>query len=184
MATFDPAFEYLMENEDATRSGAITDNPKTGEYSKFGISLKTCAALKMCDADEKSYIDDLTIDRARDFYRIYFWMPLHLENLSQSIATKLLDMSVNMGSTRAVKIAQAAANALGATLSPDGIIGWQTLAALNVCREHQLMLELTAESLQFYRRLVDSDPDKYGPDWEGWKARAERIPPAYVGVKA
>ncbi len=171
MANFDLAFAFLMGNE----GEKLLDDPKTGEYSRFGITLATASGFKLCAPDDRSFIDDLTVDRAKDFYLDYFWKPMKLDNLRvQAVADKILDMGVNMGPTQAAKIVQRACAALGGRLAVDGVLGYGTVIVINVRDGNQLLLELRAESLQFYRDLVTGNPDKYEKYWEDWKERAEK----------
>lgn len=170
MAAFDPAFEALMSNEGTD----ITIDLQTREHSRFGITLKTAAGLGLCKPDDTAFIDGLSLDRAKDFYLDRYWRPLNLDKLDQAIATKFLDMVVNMGGQRAVSIVQRACNALGARINEDGFFGMHTLQAIRNLNADQLLLELRAESLQFYRNLVDGDPGKYAKYWDGWKERAEK----------
>ena len=85
-------------------------------------------------------------------------------------------MAVNMGESQALKLTQRACNALGSTVSPDGLMGYVTLTAINTRDASQLVMELCAECVSFYRALVNKDPDKYEPFWESWKARGEKRP--------
>lgn len=171
MASFDQAFVYLYGNEGSD----LYKDARTGEYSRFGVTLKTAAALGLCAPGDRSFIEGLTEDRAKEIYLDHFWAPAKLSSIrEQAVANKLLDMVVNMGPGQAVKLLQRALNALGATLSPDGLLGYQTLAAANAADGYQLLTELRATALQFYRNLVDQHPDLYANDWEGWKARAEK----------
>jgi lysozyme family protein len=149
----------------------LLDDPKTGEYSRYGITLQTAAALKLCQPGDKSFIDF-----AKAFYFDHFWVPLRLTVIfDQGVASKLLDMAVNMGQHEAVLIAQRACNALAPpTVVMDGRMGPGTITAINGHDGHEMLLELRAESLQFYRELVTKDPDKYEKYWEDWKERAEK----------
>lgn len=171
MADFDSAVEKLLEIE----SPKLLDDPKTGEYSRFGVTLKTAAGLGLCMKDDRSYIDNLTPERATAFYRAAFWMPLRLDEVHDAlVATKLLDMAVNMGMSRAVKIAQIACREMGQQIAVDGLVGERTIAAINACAADTLLCELRSFSRAFYMELVQKDPAKYAKYWEGWKARAAR----------
>jgi len=175
LASFDPAFDFLMSNEDPTRSGKVLDDPRTGEYSRFGITLKTAALLGLCRSGDKSWIDQLTEGRARSFYFSLFWETAPLERIvSQDIASKIFDMAVNMCPRRAAIITQRVCKALGRSLAIDGVLGVKTVNAINAVDSHQLRLELRAESVQYYANLVASDPGKYAKYFDGWKERAEK----------
>jgi hypothetical protein len=53
-------------------------------------------------------------------------------------------------------------------------MGPRTIAAINACAPHALLLELRAESLVFYYTLVKKNPVVYEKYWAAWKARAEK----------
>jgi lysozyme family protein len=170
MAKFDQAAAFVLANE-----GKALNDHATGEYSRCGITLALAVALKLCAPGEQSFIDQMTPARATEIYFDAFWRPLKLDAVFfASIGAKILDMAVNMGAPEAVTLAQRACNGLGATLSPDGAMGYMTLTALNKCEEFQLLTELRAESIAFYRKLVDKNPAKYAKYWDGWKERAEK----------
>ena len=173
MATIEAAIGYVLVNE----GGALNANPKTGEYSKYGITLKLAVAVGVCAPGDKAYIENLNVQSATAFYEAHVWPGLKLFAISnQNVATKIFDMAVNMGESQALKLTQRACNALGSTVSPDGLMGYVTLTAINTRDASQLVMELCAECVSFYRALVNKDPDKYEPFWESWKARGEKRP--------
>ena len=172
MAEFAPAIAFVLGNEGT----ALLADPHTGEYSRYGITLSSAVSLGLCAAEDRAFIESMTAERAQQIYLDHWWTPLQLDQVAnQAIATKLLDMAVNMGRRRGIYVAQLACNWLGgATLALDGAMGPHTLAAINGLDPGELLLELRAESLSFYRRLVATDPGKYAKYWESWKARAEK----------
>lgn len=73
-------------------------------------------------------------DTAKRFYRQEFWSPLRLDEVhDQDVAFEVFDIAVNMGKRRAVSFAQLNHNMVtrGNPIAVDGIIGPQTLQALN-----------------------------------------------------
>lgn len=173
MANFESAIGYVLVNEG---SKLLDRRATTGEYSKYGISLKLASALGLCASDDYAYIDNLNVQSATEFYHMDVWIPLLDQIAAQSVATKIFDMIVNMGQREAITLAQRACTALGATVKADGLAGYMTLTAINTCNAGQLVLELCAECVAFYKALVDKDPAKYQQDWESWKARGEKRP--------
>lgn len=171
MSTFDAAIDFVLDNEGT----AILDDPKNGEYSRYGITLKTAAALKLCAPDDHAFIQGMTADQAKDIYRRFWWDALQLGQVKDvRISTKILDMAVNMGSPEAVKLAQSACGTVGAYEIPrDGVMGPKTIAAINACAPYALLLELRAEALVFYDTLVRKNPMK-AKYWAAWKTRAEK----------
>ncbi len=170
MARFETSCDYVLANE----GGKLYSDAATGEYSKYGITLKLAVQVGACAAGDRAFIENLNVVSAMEFYRKYLWR--YDSILDQAVADKFFDMVVNMGAPRATKLAQRACNALGATLTPDGIFGYQTLMAINARAAQQLVLELCAESVAFYKDLVEKDPAKYGRNWDGWKERGEKRP--------
>ena len=172
MATFYAAIGYVLTNE----GGALNNNPKTGEYSKYGITLKLAVAVGACADGDCAYICNLNVQSATAFYAAHVWLALLDGVRNQAVATKILDMIVNMGAPEAVVLAQRACNALGATISTDGHLGYATLTAINMRDAAELALELCAECVTFYTALVAKDPAKYSGFWNEWKARGEKRP--------
>ncbi len=173
MADFLTAMRFVQGNE----GSKLLDDPKTGEYSRFGITLATASGYGLCAPDDRDFILHLTQEKADAIYLEHFWTPLRLSDVnSQSVATKLLDMGVNMGSYRAVRICQQALNAIvaGGTLKEDGQMGPATVNTINCIIGVEVLLELRAKSLEFYQSLVKASPDKYAKYWETWKARATK----------
>lgn len=123
MAEFNQAIEYVLENE-----GGLVDNSKDhGGITNFGITLPMLQSYrnKQCsDADIRS----LSQDEAKRLYESLFWDRLHISGLSQPIATAILDTAVNQGQVVAIKLAQ---HCLGTNILPDGIMGVETLNALD-----------------------------------------------------
>lgn len=171
MANFDQAFTILIEQREGVD---LFVDRQTGEYSKFGITLKTASALGYCKEGDRKWIENLTLAQAKDFYFREFWTPLLMEAVrDQAVANKIFDMAVNEGHEQATVLAQRALNGLGATLTPDGRMGPFTLAAINRADPHQLLLELRAECCAFYDRLIRQHSEKYAKYRDNWRKRAE-----------
>src|SRR5690606_38194878 len=73
-----------------------------------------------------------------------------------AVATKVFDMSVNMGPATAHKILQKALNFLGHTLVVDGILGTKTLGAVNCTDPARLLQTLKWHCAEHYYRLAES----------------------------
>ena len=119
-------FRALMDLEgwDAT-----TNHPAdAGQLTRYGISQ-----LGYPDED----IANLTKDRAMFLYHRDYWLPLKCDAInSEGIAFQLLESSVHMDSPkalqrRATKLAQGALIIHGINVKYDGVMGPQTITALN-----------------------------------------------------
>jgi lysozyme family protein len=119
-------FSDLQELEGWDTTVDHPDDP--GRMTKFGISQ-----LAYPDED----IAGLTVDRAMFLIHRDYWTPWRLETITEEkIAFQIFESAFHMdppcaGSGRSVKIAQGALIIHGVKVIFDGIIGPQTISALN-----------------------------------------------------
>ncbi len=177
MANFLTAIPHILQHE-----GGYVNHPNDpGGATKYGISLrylrKRGDLLGDFDGDGDVDVDDIramTVPMAKTTYRAGFWDPNKLgEVKSQMVATKIFDMCVNMGSKQAWKIAQRAVGACGVPLIDDGVIGPNTLQAINSLDHFDYDLVITIRELQraFYTRIMKRKP-KLQAFSLGWYRRA------------
>lgn len=171
--TFDKAFEYTMPFEGWD---AYTNDPDDrGGATKYGITIGTLKAIRF-DVDGDGQITEhdvqmLTLEDAHQIMREKYWDAIQADKIeSERIAIKLFDCAVNMGPSRATKIAQEALNDLRYGLVVDGRMGPKTLAALNGTDEDVFFLFLVARLEQFY---VGLNQRKF---LKGWLRRARTLP--------
>lgn len=172
MSLFPPAFAFVMQHEDAARSGKVTVD--AGGRTRFGIAEKFHPGLP-ATFFTGSAGDALKV--AEEILRRDYWEPMRLSDVtSQNLANKLFDMAVNMGVHQAAIYAQRAVNGLASSgprlLIEDGRIGEQTLAAINAADPialHQLLCDL---SRQHYRHVAALNPAQ-APNLSGWLCRAD-----------
>ncbi len=162
MANFNTAFEQLI-----SREGYIADTPgDKGGKTVWGISSKIFPRevekmLKMKKDDSLKFAEKL--------YQKKYWDKMNLTGVeSQSMATKMLDMGVHMGSNTAGRILQNSLNEHGAELDPDGIIGSKTLEALNGHSAPDLLMSsIKAKQMQRYMDIFRQSPSqrKFKSNW-------------------
>lgn len=138
MANINKAIEHVLKLE----GGFVDDPDDPGGRTKFGISQRQYPALD---------IKSLTRAEAREIYREDYATPLLLDRIhSTDVATELLEQSVNFGQVRAVAFAQLALNMIARPVGIDGLIGRETIRALNTLRSEDRMRWLkTANGIQF-----------------------------------
>jgi lysozyme family protein len=178
MSTFENAIPSILHHE-----GGFVNHPNDpGGATNYGISLRFLADHPEAgDFDGDGDVDvqdiaNMTIDQAKEVYRKFWWDKYEYGLINdQTIATKVFDMSVNMGSGRAHKILQTALNkAFGLRLDVDGILGKGTRGVINSCAddvEQSLLKAICDEQFGFYQRLIANDP-KLKVFEKGWKNRA------------
>ena len=145
-ADFNIAIKVVLANE-----GGYVNNPADpGGETNFGISKR---AYPLVD------IKNLTSDAAAEIYRHDYWLFSDLN--SQDVATKLLDMSVNMGIKRAITLCQISINDIGGHCNVDGQWGPKTQGAVNGSDAGIILPEIRASQSHYYTNLVAQRPELY-----------------------
>lgn len=157
-------FRYAVEVVVRNEGGYVNDPSDPGGETKFGISKRSYPHLD---------IANLTREEAIAIYRRDWWDKYGYGRLASSaIAAKVFDLSVNVGPRRAHEMLQRALHAVGRRdVVVDGIIGPQTIAAVNAAPPDALLAALRAEAAAYYRQLIERNPTlkKYE---RGWMRRA------------
>lgn len=144
---FSAAFAALLGHE-----GGYVNNPADpGGETKYGISKR---------AYPKEDIAALTLDRAEEIYLRDFWEAAGCESVPDGMKFQLFDMAVNSGVSSAVKTLQ-----LSACTQPDGILGPQTLMAVQSMPVARLVARFNGHRLQFMVRLATWP--EFGRGWAG-----------------
>jgi lysozyme family protein len=122
---------------------------------------------------------------ARQLFRDRFWRPLRCAEMMDPVGLKLFDMAVNVGITQGVKLLQDALNRSESRtkwnaypkLLRDGIMGENTLDAVQHNHPDELTNLICEEQADFYRLLIRQNP-KFEDFKDGWLNRAYSL---YVG---
>lgn len=158
MSNFDAAVEYVILNETGGRAdGGLTSDE--GGLTKWGIAAKFHPGVD---------IANLTREDAIEIYRHEYWL---FEGVtSDRIATKLLDLYVNMEHD-GIKCLQWALGYLHAgPVVADGVWGPNTLEYVNATEEQPLIDELKMRLVRFRYEKVKAEPQREG-ELLGWWRR-------------
>lgn len=177
MAEFEPAFTALLKWE-----GGYSNNPADrGGETYRGISRKNWPGwdgwpqvdklIALIPAPHTEITAALGRNpdlqgRVRDFYRRNFWMPPMQSIADQSLANWLFDKAVNLGIRHAYKLMQRALH-----VDEDGVIGLQTLAAINSAEPTELLAACRDNAKRYYTSIALHDPSQ-SCFLHGWLARA------------
>ena len=154
MAKIEEALKVVFGHE----GGYVNDPNDPGGETKYGICKKSYPSVD---------IANLTFESAGQIYRRDFWRPLYDNINSQKVATKLFSCGVNCGDVTAIKMMQ---RTLG--VSPDGLFGYGTLAAVNAAEPDVLLAKFADTMKSHYDDLIAKNPH-LAVYKNGWYKRAE-----------
>jgi len=172
---FRAAVEVVLQHE-----GGLSEHPSDpGGVTHWGISLTWLQRLGLAEGDidgdgdvDADDVRALSRERAIELYRRYWWEPLRLSEVRDlGVATKILDLAVNMGSGPAVRLLQQALRVAGEDVAVDGILGSQTLGAVNRVNPALLLELYRVQAARYYHQLVDRRPELVVFE-RGWLRRA------------
>ena len=156
--TFEEIIEVVLEHE----GGYVNDPTDLGGETKYGITKRFYP-----DVD----IKNLTKEQAKKIYHTDYWRKNKCDEIPSRLRHIYFDMCVNMGSKRAVKVLQEAANGKNRKkIEVDGGLGPMTLSAVkNVELER-----VRSYRVLFYANLVIKKPEQER-FWFGWFKRSLEV---------
>ncbi len=143
MADFEKAVAKTLIREGGAR---IVNDPKDpGGLTKYGISKRAYPNIDVAN---------LTEEEAKEIYKRDYWDRIRGDEISlQAVAENIFDTAVNMGVRTASRLAQ-----LTLGVQPvDGIIGKETLKALNQADEEKFLTEFTLAKIARYAHLCNKN---------------------------
>ncbi len=155
MADFEQAVAALLKIE----AGLVEDQADHGGVTNFGISATRFPEV---------HVATLTREHAIGLYRAHFWNPLYALLPDQTVANKVLEITVHMahdaarpfygGRMKGIELVQRACRALGdRAIVIDGLFGPQTLQAIKLERPEALLAAIRVEQGRHYLALADKD---------------------------
>jgi lysozyme family protein len=146
-ADFSAAWQALLGNE-----GGYVDNPADpGGATMYGVTERVARA--------HGYTGDmreLPLAMAEQIAKTEYWDPYRCDQMPQEVAFQILDTAYNGGHP-----AQWVQQAAGVTA--DGIIGPQTLAAINAADPDKIVMRFDAARIDY---LTDCNPwPTFGRGW-------------------
>jgi lysozyme family protein len=182
MSDFNKAIEIVLTHE-----GFYSNDPADrGGATKYGVSLRFLQSLdeNLGDVDRDGDVDiqdvkSLTLDQAKNLYKSQWWDKYNYSQIrDDKLATKVLDLSINMGASQAHKLLQTAVNRIGlGKLAVDGKLGPKTWAAIDVVSSEPIMKAYADEAARFYidltfKRIRTMGIEQGGKYLFGWIRRA------------
>lgn len=144
------AFNAIIELIFSHEGGYINHPKDPGGETKYGISKR---------AYPNEDIRNLTKERAKEIYLRDYWNKIRGDILKPQIAAVVMDIAVNCGVDRAIKMLQRVAG-----VRDDGKFGPATERALENLSFGHVCEGLTFQRLEFYRSLPTYET--FGKGWE------------------
>ena len=146
--TFDNCFEIIMKYE----GGYSNDSLDPGGETKWGISKRAYPNLN---------VKELTLDNAKQIYKIDYWDRTHCDLLSADIRLIVFDCAINQGVARASIYLQRSVG-----INSDGVLGPITMSALRQVEPQSFIVKYAGLRHESYTK---------NPRWniygKGWSAR-------------
>ena len=161
MADFSISFNWMMLSEDGPapyRYKQVEDYPP-GSFAISGINSHVYpvqfARIALIPQDQRGPF-------IQNFYQIEFWNKWFAQLVSDEVAKRVFDESVNAGQGTAVKILQTALKT-----EVDELWGPNTVAAANAAQESSLVSSFIAARIQHYKDIAAENPAeaRYLPQW-------------------
>lgn len=182
MSNFDSAIKVVLRHE-----GGYVDNPAdSGGATNYGISLRFLQTVpELGDINHDGKVDKQDIrsmkwEDAKFIYQVQWWdLYSYKRIVDQTIATKVLDFSINMGAKQAHKLVQRAVNRVSNyKLVDDGVLGKLSFDAINsfttVEAQQKLITAISDEAWDYYQAIIRKNPS-YSVFRNGWRNRAYSI---------
>jgi lysozyme family protein len=136
---FDVAFAKLLGHE-----GEFSDHPDDpGGKTRYGITEAVARRVGY-----RGDMRELPLDLAKRIYKAEYWDSVRADEMPPAVRYVLFDAAVNSGVGQAARWLQ---NAAGVT--PDGVIGPRTMAAVNALDANGLKSRMLASRLRMMTNL-------------------------------
>jgi lysozyme family protein len=171
VSTFEPAIAVVLKHE----GGYVSDPVDPGGETNFGISSLIISREGLSSADlgldpatagKPGWLQAMTVDTAKALYQRLFWDRYGYSRIAdQQVATKVFDAAVNIGPKRAHLKAQMVAGLQAKQL--DGILGMESVGAINLVEPAKFLVQYAALLASYYRALVTERPQlsKFLSNW-------------------
>lgn len=171
MSNFATAWPVILAHEVGpyrATGGLVDHKDDPGGITKWGVSLRWLVSIGDLNGDgwldgdinrdgkvDADDIRQMTDEQAMALYHTHWWEKYRYGTINnQVIATKVIDLAINMGPKQCHVIVQRALRATGKILATDGILGPKTFSAINTAPVGELRAAIREGAAGFYRGLI------------------------------
>lgn len=151
MSNFDKAIDRVLAHE----GGYVNDPMDRGGETNWGVTRNTATS-----AGYTGSMRDMTRDQAKAIYKRLYWDTIKADQMPFAVAYQVFDAAVNHGVSAASKMIQRAVG-----VADDGVIGANTLRAINSRSVQNLVLEFNGARISFYTAIAKPQFDRFGKGW-------------------
>jgi len=167
ISNFPASLALVLKSE-----GGFVNHPNDpGGMTNLGVTRNVWREWVKHDVDEAE-MRALTPELVAPLYKAQYWDACHCSDLIRGVDYAVFDAAVNMGSSRAAKLLQAA---LGVTA--DGVIGRATIAAATAADPVELLEAFSLGKEAFYQSLPT-----FATFGKGWLNRVAHVQDAAEGM--
>ena len=164
---FNKSFALVLKSE-----GGYVNNPKDpGGETKMGVT-KAAWSTWLKRTIMPGEMAKLTIADITPFYKALYWDKSYCPQLPLGLDYMVFDASVNMGVGQSIRLLQ---RSLGCVA--DGVIGPNTMKAINDADTKTLIDKFSAQKEMFYRSLAT-----FATFGKGWLRRVEEVKQAALSM--
>lgn len=136
---FDVAFAKLLGHE-----GEFSDHPDDpGGKTRYGVTEAVARRVGY-----RGDMRELPLDLAKRIYKAEYWDAVRADEMPAAVRYVIFDAAVNSGVRQAAQWLQSAAG-----VTPDGVIGPRTMAAVNALDANGLKSRILANRLRMMTNL-------------------------------
>lgn len=163
--SFENALNFVLKWE-----GGYSNHPNdSGGSTNFGITQKTYEMYLVRKKHGMKPVKSISIEEVKEIYKSEFWDRISGDKIkSPMISFALFDWAVNTGVKRAVRHIQECLN-----IRNDGVMGPNTLSAINNATPIELLFKLLDKRVSFYKKI--SSKNMRGVFLKGWMNRVEDL---------
>ncbi len=145
---FDALIGPLLDRE----GGYVDHKNDRGGATNHGITQRVLTEWQSARAKPYRDVRSLTRAEAAEIYRALYWNAARCGDLPEAVREIHFDAAVNHGPARANKLLQSAAG-----VDTDGVIGEQTMAAVQAMDGRLLKARYVAARYAFYGDIINRD---------------------------
>jgi lysozyme family protein len=158
--SFEDRVNHVLNSE----GGFVNDPIDRGGPTNRGISWDVWVENAQSILGKQptlSNLENLSADDAKTIYKVKFWDKIYLDDIEDGdLRWLLFDFYVNSGGN-AIIVLQKELNKMGHSLSIDGVMGPNTINAINSSNIIGLYNNFKEGRRTFYEKLVQKDIDRY-----------------------